>query len=440
MNILLLSTEDSLGAGKAAVRIRECLQLAGHETYLLVKHKTITGNPYIIGYSELVRPAVFSRIGKKVYSRLFEDDSVHFPTDSNFYFFGARKSELDITKLVALLPVKPDLIIATWISGFFNHEFLLQLKQLTGAVLLLYPLDMSLFTGGCHYAWGCNGYSGTCLACPAILNEKDKWWANHELDKKKKSFQQADTYWLAASAGLLEQLDKSSIASKRVLKPELLVPVNETVFNSAKRHIAKNYFRIDAGKKTIFFGSSFAEEKRKGVQYFIDILYQVRENCRHHQLQNDDLLVLIAGNNTDPSLLNKIPLKTLQLGYLDKDSDLSMAYQASDVFVCTSLQDGGPMMINESVMCGTPVVTFKVGVSQNLVKEDFSGYTAEVGDISKMTTGILNILTSAEEKSKQLSEQISEFAKRHTGYQAFSKCFAELIAPLSRLKANAGIV
>jgi glycosyltransferase involved in cell wall biosynthesis len=50
------------------------------------------------------------------------------------------------------------------------------------------------------------------------------------------------------------------------------------------------------------------------------------------------------------------------------------------------------MMINQSLMCGTPVVAFNTGVAQDLVINGKTGYRATVGDTNDLTRGIKEIL------------------------------------------------
>ena len=67
----------------------------------------------------------------------------------------------------------------------------------------------------------------------------------------------------------------------------------------------------------------------------------------------DQILVVMAGRVLSLSVLD-IPFEHQFVGFLMGDAMLAAGYQAADVFVNASIEDAGPMMINESILCGTP--------------------------------------------------------------------------------------
>ena len=95
--------------------------------------------------------------------------------------------------------------------------------------------------------------------------------------------------------------------------------------------------------------------------------------------------------NTTKSFPNDLPINHTCLGYLDYIL-LAKAFQSSDVFLCTSIEDSGPMMINQSLMCGIPVVSFKMGVSLDLVKNNITGYLAQLKNCHDLAIGLTQIL------------------------------------------------
>jgi glycosyltransferase involved in cell wall biosynthesis len=122
-----------------------------------------------------------------------------------------------------------------------------------------------------------------------------------------------------------------------------------------------------------------------------------------------DILLLIAGKRFE-GIADTLPFKYLYLGLLDNTIGIASAYQAADVFVCPSVEDSGPMMINQSIMCGTPVVSFEMGVTLDLVETGKTGYRAKIKDTVDMAQGIYNILTLDSDKYKQLSKNCRELA------------------------------
>ena len=105
--------------------------------------------------------------------------------------------------------------------------------------------------------------------------------------------------------------------------------------------------------------------------------------------------MLIAGHGVD-GFTNEIPFDYTYVGYLSVDHDLPEAFRAADVFVCPSIEDSGPMMINQSIMSGTPVAAFEMGVALDLVHTGETGYRAKLRDSSDLARGIHEILSLPE--------------------------------------------
>jgi glycosyltransferase involved in cell wall biosynthesis len=66
------------------------------------------------------------------------------------------------------------------------------------------------------------------------------------------------------------------------------------------------------------------------------------------------------------------------------------------------------MMINEAIMCGTPVVSFDMGVAPDLVHTGKTGYRAKLRDSQDLATGITEILTLSEDAYNRMSYNCRE--------------------------------
>ena len=67
---------------------------------------------------------------------------------------------------------------------------------------------------------------------------------------------------------------------------------------------------------------------------------------------------------------------------------LSQAYSAADVFVSLSREDVGPMTIVESLLCGTPVVAFQVGLAPEVIEQYATGIISHCFDTDSIVRGI----------------------------------------------------
>ena len=68
----------------------------------------------------------------------------------------------------------------------------------------------------------------------------------------------------------------------------------------------------------------------------------------------------------------------------------------SDVFVLPSLQEGMPNSLLEAMSCGLPVIASKIGGVVDLVEDGKTGILFEPGDISGLSSAMMNLLNDPE--------------------------------------------
>jgi glycosyltransferase involved in cell wall biosynthesis len=59
----------------------------------------------------------------------------------------------------------------------------------------------------------------------------------------------------------------------------------------------------------------------------------------------------------------------------------AIAYSAADLFLFPTRADNLPLVLQESMACGTPMISFKVGGVPDLVRPGITGYLANPEDI-----------------------------------------------------------
>jgi glycosyltransferase involved in cell wall biosynthesis len=126
----------------------------------------------------------------------------------------------------------------------------------------------------------------------------------------------------------------------------------------------------------------------------------------------------------------ELPFPQTHLGYFPEDKQLALAYQSADIFVCPSVEDAGPMMINESVMCGTPVVSFDMGVALDLVHTGETGYRAKLQDSSDLAQGMYDLLTLDKIEYERISKNCRNLGLLRCHPTAQIKDFEKLIDSL----------
>jgi len=131
---------------------------------------------------------------------------------------------------------------------------------------------------------------------------------------------------------------------------------------------------------------------------------------------------LVAGT-TD---LGPLEINHRYIGYLS-ENELIKAYQLAHIFICPSLEDSGPLMINQAIMCGTPVVAFNIGSATDLVITGETGYLAKIKDPTDMANGIDYVLSLTEIEYRNMSENCRSLAMKLFSTNIFKKKIEKLL-------------
>lgn len=319
---------------------------------------------------------------------------------------------------------KPDVIIVLFMSKFLTYKNLHELNKLTGAPILLYMMDMAPFTGICHYSWNCEGYQNSCGNCPALFSDDPADQSFINLAFKKNYADKTNIIPVVASQMQFLQASKSHLfGDNKIYK--ILLAVNEKQYFPNNKLISRQKLSLPGNGKILFFGAGSFAEKRKGLEELLlalNILSQSKDF-------NQPIHLAIAGNNKE-IVERSLPFPYTLLGQLNHQS-LPVAYSAADVFICPSVQDSGPMMINQSLMCGTPVVSFEMGVALDLVINGITGYKARLKDSEELAKGIGDILKLDEDAYGDLASNCRRIALNEfslsSQLRGFKQIFSETV-------------
>jgi glycosyltransferase involved in cell wall biosynthesis len=115
------------------------------------------------------------------------------------------------------------------------------------------------------------------------------------------------------------------------------------------------------------------------------------------------------------------------MGFISSQEVLAEMYQIADFLVVPSLEDSGPMMINESILCGTPVVAFDMGVAGDLVKTGKTGYLARLGDKDDLAFGIQLLLNMTSKSYEEMRVNCRNIGLSKVSYKAQISHFLEIV-------------
>ena len=390
MNILIISTQNPFKtSGIVAFNLYNGLKDEKNNVKVLIKDYAEFES------ADFVSMETASDVKKKKWKDRFERalrrfgivnrlDSTH--PDYHIQDFDQTVQYYSTKKILKKISFKPDVILYLFQQNFLTAKNLYELNKLTDAKIFWYLMDKAPLTGACHYSWDCNGYISGCGKCPALYSNKSKDQSSINFRYKNKYLSKTNIEIIAATELQLKQTSVSGLYSNKPIH-KILLSIDPEVFPFVPKNIAKGKFNISSDKKVIFFGGTSITDSRKGMKYLIESLMILKENFN---LPFDNILLIIAGNSN--ILFDSLPFEMRHLGFLANNEQLASAYQAADIFVCPSIEDAGPMMINQSIMTGTPVVSFEMGVAQDLVISGKTGYRANLRDSFDLAKGINSIL------------------------------------------------
>lgn len=385
--ILNIATTDQGGAGIASLYLNELFIKAGYCSILFVKDSK-NKNVNVIVFGNIIKRNL-SKIMPKLrseFDKYCKRKNRRINFDSKYFFFNKNEKKRHITakKILKKIPFNPDIIIFHSISGFINAETINDLAQKTHAKIFWLLMDNAPLTGGCHYPWQCKGFISNCSNCPAILNISKQYISTRNLSLKNE-FLPDNIEIIACSESDKVRANESLLFKERIIH-KIIFPIDENRFKPAEKAKAKEYFGISSTKKVILFGASTFSNIRKGNQYFIDSILLFQSQLKNENKVLNNYVILLTGLG-ELDKFSEIEIPIVSTGFLN-ESNLIKAYNASDVFVSTTLEDSGPLMINQSIMCGTPIISFGIGVANELVRTGVTGYKAKYKDTYDLAKGI----------------------------------------------------
>jgi len=420
MNILMFSSYDlSGGAARAAYRLHETFRRNGHRSELIVRQKkSVDDNVY------RAAPPLFKRNWlvdiQRTVPCLRRGRLPRLGTKFNV----DRPPFLSKKVLFRFPPDAFDFLCLAWINDFLSIKMIRALYDHYRRPLLWILMDQEPVTGGCHYSQGCDGFKKQCGCCPQLESRREADPSRTIWQRKRSYLSGLPIIFVAPTTWTAERVRESSLYSGNAVRSIPLV-IDSDVFRPFNRDRARGILGLPLHKKIIFFGAFSLAEPRKGMSYLIRALENLAVMLRVQDLgfTAQDLLLLIGGQSRAP-LLNSLPFGYKHLGYIRDDKILARAYQAADVFVSPSIEDAGPMMIPEAMMCGTPVVAFPTGGAPDLIQTMKNGYLAADRDSADMAKGLSAILRSA--IAPDLGKNASAAARQRHSSEAVMRLYADL--------------
>jgi glycosyltransferase involved in cell wall biosynthesis len=168
-------------------------------------------------------------------------------------------------------------------------------------------------------------------------------------------------------------------------------PVDTEVFNAGEgRARAKERLGLPTNHPVVLMTAANLENRWKGAAHGVEALNAVAPSRAS---------VILVGENSDrvASQLQCDAIAYPREGDRQKMADY---YRAADVTLVPSLEDICPLVVPESMACGTPVLAYATGGIPEVVSHGAGGLVARRGDVAALAAIIRSVIDDAALRSR----------------------------------------
>jgi glycosyltransferase involved in cell wall biosynthesis len=375
MRVLLVNAGDyGRGGGQIAMyRLHRGLRKAGVDSKLLCKYKKLESAESVAIPHSFLSSRLEPRLGQL--TSQFGLNDIHCLSTFKIQRLRAYQ-EADLLDFHCIH------------SGYFNYLALPSLTAHKPAVVTLH--DMWHLTEHCTYSYDCERWKSGCGQCPYPDSYPPVRRDNTRVEWKLKNWVYKRSHiTIVAPCSWMTTLAKQSMLGALPIH-QIPYGVDTDVYQPLEREHCRSLLGIPVDKRVLLFSamrmnmSSF-EGFRKGG----DLLVKALESLPAALKAETVLLLLGEGGE---AIAEAVGIPALNLGYVSSDRLKAIAYCAADLFILPTRADNLPLGLLESMACGTPPVSFRVGGVPELVRPGITGYLAEPGDAHDLSKGIIQLL------------------------------------------------
>lgn len=370
------------GAGIAAYRLHTGLRRLGHESRMLVARRH-GDDPDVLVFApprDLVH-RVATRVRQAWLNATFARPYRRLRVRRHGGLTDCRTPHG--AALVRQLP-PGDVLHLHWVA--FLVDWPSFFRDLPPRLPLVWTLhDENPFTGGCHYAADCDGFTRRCGGCPGLTVSGPGDLSHAGWRRKHRALARLAPHRLhvvTPSRWLARRAEASTLLGRF---PCSTIPngVDVQRFVPGSQAEARAALAIpDDGRAVVLFVASNLGDRRKGFATLCEALEALPAAAPAR--------LLSVGK--DPGT-TRVRVPHVHLGSLPGESDrLRRAYVAADVAVVPSLEDNLPNTALEALASGVPLVASNVGGLPDLVAPGVTGLLVEPGDAGGLAAALAAVL------------------------------------------------
>jgi glycosyltransferase involved in cell wall biosynthesis len=245
--------------------------------------------------------------------------------------------------------------------------------------------DESFITGHCSCTLGCERWKRGCGQCPDLsIYPKVNFDNTHKVLKYKKK-------WITDLQPIIvtpsHWLEKRVSIAYPELKHVQVIPngIDTSVFQPLDKKVARERLKLPLDtKKIVLFVAEFATKNPfKGGYILRDIISDV---------DFKDVLFITVGGQHETNFSNHISFP-----YITNELNLVELYSSADVLLYPTQADNLPLVVLESMSCGTPVIASNLGGIPEIIQHGDNGFLIDnykdVFEFKKALLKVLNLET-----------------------------------------------
>jgi glycosyltransferase involved in cell wall biosynthesis len=423
--LILTAVDPTQGTGTVALNFFKALKRNGQDVDLLTKYP-VKGHPEFL----YVLPVIEGE-PKNNEEQIIIEQNTHsvqtgcqIPQQGNHAFDYAYEDEPPVDPSFVLDSIKRpyDIIYIVFWYQLISYKTIRAIYDKLHCQIHFRCPDNQPIAGGCHFIGNCPRVSDGCGFCPGLINGEANDFTKRNVQYRKKVLRHVRP--IVYGNTHMQMIYKQTYLFREYKRLETVYPlVDNEFFHPIDKLSARQQYGINPNKKFIlFFGCTILSEERKGMRFLLEAL-----NMFHDQLtekQRKEVLLIVAGNFAEP-VISKLPFEYKYIGYVPMDQ-LPVIYSMANAFLCPSIDDAGPSMVNQSLSCGTPVIAFQIGTALDMVMNHNTGYCAELYDAKDYAHGILHIYNRTVDEFDEICHNCRKIALERTTDESFVKEFLRI--------------
>lgn len=415
--LLISSCSISQGPAAMAGQYYDALRSIGIETDLLLKYPEPNRPDILYVWKKDQSKSFLSRLIRKVLSFTKKKPL------PGYYFFYKKENEPPVPTADIINKVtKPyNLVIVYFWQTMLSFESIEGIYDKLHCQIVFAGVDYSQMSGGCHFTGDCQRYKVGCGCCPAFCSNNPNDFTAWNVQYRKRVYDKVKP--IVYGNQYMMEFYKESYLLKDVQSELGRGPIIDTeIFKPLEIQPIRRKYEISDDKRVlIFFASQKLTDERKGIKYLIDALNLLYERMAGEARQ---VLVLMAGREFE-KVKNLIRFDVKGFGYVPMNS-LPELFSMSRFYVCPSVNDAGPMMVCQSLSCGTPVVGFDMGYVKEFVKGQTTGVCVPLRNTQALAEGMERLINMDKMDYSFMSNKCRTIALNNFSYDSQAKSIIEL--------------